>query len=147
MLQIYGITRASLAVGVLGIARAVPAIGVGLLGGSVAGAMDRRRLALASTGSQAAASGLLAAQAFADLGQLWLLYALVALQSSLRAVSGPAARTFIPRLLPAGQVPAGLALNQLTGQVMLVAGPALAGLLTATGSCANFVMVVTQGEG
>jgi hypothetical protein len=35
-------------------------------------------------------------------------------------------------LLPAGQVPAGLALNQLTGQVMLVAGPALAGLLTAT---------------
>jgi hypothetical protein len=57
MLQIYGITRASLAVGVLGIARAVPAIGVGLLGGSVAGAMDRRRLALASTGSQAAPPG------------------------------------------------------------------------------------------
>jgi len=61
MLQIYGVTRASLAVGVLGIARAVPAIGVGLLGGSVADAMDRRRLALASTDSQAAASGCPAA--------------------------------------------------------------------------------------
>jgi MFS family permease len=72
-----------------------------------------------------------AAQAFAGVSQLWLLYALVAVQSALASVDRPARNTFIPRLLPAGQLPAGLALQQITFQVTLAAGPALAGLVAA----------------
>jgi hypothetical protein len=44
VLQIYGMTRAPLAVGALGIARAVPAISIGLLGGSMAGNPGSRPL-------------------------------------------------------------------------------------------------------
>jgi MFS family permease len=104
---------------------------IGLLGGAVADAVDRRRLVLVTSGGNAAVSAGLAAQAFAGLRSVWLLYALVAVSSSLSAVSTPVRRTFIPSLLPADQLTAGLALNRLSFQIMLTTGPALAGLITA----------------
>ena len=130
-LQVYDITRSPFAVGALGIARMVPMLTIGLLGGSLADAVDRRKLVLITTGCLALVSAGLAAQAYAGLQQVWLLYGLVALQSSLSAVNSPARQTFLPQLLAPGLLPAGLALNRLTFQVMLIAGPALAGLLTA----------------
>ena len=130
-LQVYDMTRSSLAVGAIGIAQMVPLLTIGMLGGSLADAVDKRKLVLVVTCCTAAVSGGLAGQAFAGLHQLWLLYALVALQSSFSAINAPARRSFIPSLLDADQVAAGLALNRVTGQVMLTVGPALAGLITA----------------
>jgi hypothetical protein len=130
-LQVYEITRSPFAVGALGIARLVPTLTIGLLGGSLADAVDRRKLVLATTSCLAVVSAGLAAQAFAGLSQLWLLYGLVAVQAALSAINQPARQTFLPQLLPPGLLPAGIALNRLTFQVMLIAGPALAGLITA----------------
>src|SRR5262249_44257019 len=79
----------------------------------------------------AVVAAALTAQAFAGPGALWLLYALVAAQASLNAVDRPARSTFIPGLLPAGQLAAGLALDRLRFQITLTAGPALAGLIAA----------------
>ena len=109
----------------------VPTVVIGLLGGAIADAVDRRTLVLAATSGSAAVSAALAAQAFAGLRSVWLLYALVAVSSSISAINAPARRTFIPSLLPAGQLTAGLALDRLSFQVMLIAGPAMAGLITA----------------
>jgi len=130
-LQVYQITRSPFAVGALGIARVVPTLTVGLLGGSLADAVDRRKLVLTTTSCLAVVSAALTVQAFAGLSQLWLIYGLVALQASLGAVNMPARQTFLPQLLPPGLLPAGIALNRLTFQVMLIAGPALAGVVTA----------------
>jgi MFS family permease len=130
-LQVYEMTRSPFAVGALGIARVVPTLTVGLLGGSLADAVDRRKLVLTTTSCLAVVSAGLTAQAFAGLSHLWLLYGLVTLQSALSAVNMPARQTFLPQLLPPRLLPAGIALNRLTFQVMLVAGPALAGLITA----------------
>ncbi len=144
MLQVYDITRSPFAVGAIGIARMTPMLTVGLLGGSLADAVDRRRLVLVTTGLLALVSAGLAAQAFAGLSLVWLLYGLVAVQSALDAINAPARQTFMPRLLPADQVAAGLALNRLAFQVMLIAGPALAGLITAaTGSLRACYLVDT----
>jgi MFS family permease len=129
ILQVYQLTRSSFAVGLVGVAQVVPTLAIGLLGGSVADAVDRRKLVLVASGGLAAVSGGLAAQAFAGARQVWLLYLLVAAQSALIAVHRPASGTFIPGLLPAGQVPAGLALNRLSGQITMTAGPALAGVI------------------
>ena len=131
ILQVYNLTRSPFAVGAVGVAEMVPTLAVGLLGGSVADAADRRKLVLVTTSCMAAVSAAFAAQAFAGLRLVWLLYALVAVQSALGAVDRPARSTFIPRLLAASQLPAGLALNRLSFQVMLTAGPALAGLIAA----------------
>jgi MFS family permease len=133
MLQVYRITHSSAAVGALGLALFVPLLAVGLFGGSFADAVDRRRLALATSTCQVVLSAALAAQAFAGLRQLWLLYGLVAAQSLVGAVGGPVRRTFVPRLLPPALVPAGVALNQLSFQASITAGPLLAGVLVAAG--------------
>ena len=131
MLQVYDLTRSPFAVGAIGVAQMVPTLIVGLLGGPVTDAMDRRKLALITSTGLAAVSAALTLQAFAGLGVLWLLYALVALQASFNAVDRPARSTFVPGLLPAGQLAAGLALDRLTFQITLTAGPALAGLIAA----------------
>ncbi len=73
MLQVYDITRSSFAVGAIGIARMTPMLTVGLLGGSLADAIDRRKLVLVTTSLLALVSAGLAAQAFAGLSLVWLL--------------------------------------------------------------------------
>ena len=130
-LQVFEITRSPFAVGAIGIARMVPMLTIGLLGGSLADAVDRRKLVLITTSCLAVVSAAMAAQAFAGLQLVWLLYGLVAVQSSLGAINSPARQVFVPQLLPPGQLAAGLALNRLSFQVMLITGPALAGLITA----------------
>ncbi len=130
-LQIYQMTRSPFAVGAIGLARVVPTLTIGLLGGSLADAVDRRKLVLITSTCLAAISAVLAAQAFADLSALWLLYALVVLQSAVSSLDTPARRSFLPGLLTPDLRPAGIALNRLSFQVTLIAGPALAGLITA----------------
>ena len=130
-LQVYDITRSPLAVGAIGVAQLVPTVTIGLLGGAIADAVDRRKLILVTSGCSAAGSAGLAAQAFAGLRLVWLLYALVAFSSAASAISAPVRRGLVSNLLPADRVAAGLALQRLTFQIMLTAGPAMAGLITA----------------
>ena len=131
ILQVYDLTHSPLAVGGVGVAQMVPTLLIGLAGGTITDAIDRRKLVLVTSSCLAAVSAAFAAQAFAGLELVWLLYALVAVQSSLTALDRPARATFVPGLLPASQLPAGLALNQLSFQITLIAGPALAGLIAA----------------
>jgi MFS family permease len=80
---------------------------------------------------QTAVSAALAAQALAGLRVTGLLYALVAMQSAVAAIDWPVRAAMVPSLLPAEQRTAGLALIRLSFQVVLVVGPALAGVITA----------------
>jgi MFS family permease len=132
-LQVWRLTHAAIAVGLLGLARMIPALTVAMVGGSLADATDRRKLVLITSGCAMGVSALFAAQAIAGLRQLWLLYVLVVVGASINSITGPARRTFAPRLLPASLLPAGLALNQLMLPVSMIAGPALAGLIAAAG--------------
>jgi MFS family permease len=131
MFQIWDLTRSSLAVGLLGLTF-VPVLVVGLLGGAIADSVDRRRLGLVTSALLMAVSAAFAAQAYADLGQLWLLYALAMVQAVLQAIGAPARRTFTPRLVPPEQLTAAIALNTLSGRIAMLAGPALAGLIAAS---------------
>ena len=130
-LQAWDITHSTTAVGGLGVAVFVPMLVIGLPGGTLADRVDRRKLVLAVTVAQAAVSALLFAQAFAGLRSVWLLYGLQAGSSALGAIGAPARQTFIPKLVPAGQLTAAMALNRIIFQVAMTAGPALAGLITA----------------
>jgi MFS family permease len=130
-LQVYDITRSPFAVGAIGLAALGPMLVVGLLGGPLIDAMDRRKLVLITSICLAAVSAVLAAQAFAGLSVLWLLYALIAVQSGLEALNLPARRALVPSLLAPDRLSAGLALNRISFQVTLIVGPALGGLITA----------------
>ncbi|MGW4812313.1 MFS transporter [Kitasatospora cineracea] len=131
MFQVWEQTRSTVWTGAVGLAQAVPLLVLGLLAGALVDRSDRRALYLLATAGQAGCALLLAAQAL--LGHLPAagVIALVAGQSVFVAVGGPAARTFLPRLLPAGQLAAGLALNRVAFQGAMLLGPALGGLLIA----------------
>jgi MFS family permease len=130
-LQVYDITRSPFAVGAIGLAALGPMLAAGLLGGPLIDAMDRRKLILITSTCLAGVSAALAAQAFAGLSALWLLYVLIAVQSGLAALNLPARRALVPSLLPPDRLPSGLALNRISFQLTLIIGPALGGLITA----------------
>jgi MFS family permease len=130
-LQVYDLTRSSAAVGGIGAATLVPLLLVTVPGGTLADRLDRRRLVLVATVGQAAVSAVLFALTAFGGASVWPLYALVAAGSALSAVSAPAWQTFIPRLVPRGQLAAAMALNRIIFQVVLISGPSLAGLAVA----------------
>ena len=132
-LQVFRISHSSAAVGAVGIAFAVPAIAVGMVGGVLIDSVDRRRLVLLTSSVQALMSVAFAAQAFAGTNALWLLYALTAVQGGVGAINAPARRTFMPRLLSRELMPAGAALSSISGYAAMISGPAIAGAITAGG--------------
>jgi MFS family permease len=130
-LQVYDLTRSPAAVGGLGVAMFIPLLLITLPGGTLADRVDRRRLVLAVAVGQMALSAVLFALAAFGGASLWSLYALVALGAAFSAVSAPAQQTFIPRLVPREQLGAAMALNRIVFQVVMIAGPSLAGVVTA----------------
>ena len=65
--QVYAMTHSSFAVGAIGLTVAVPLIAVGLLGGSLADAVDRRKLVLLTSSGLALLSFVFALQAALNL--------------------------------------------------------------------------------
>ena len=128
-LQVFALTGSSLSVGLIGLFALVPLIGFGLVGGAIADSMDRRRLVTITSSGLMLVALALVVQAALDLRQVWLLYAIVAVQSALFAVDSPARGTVEPRLLPLPLIPAAQTIRMLGFNVGVTGGPLLAGLL------------------
>ncbi|MCL8012874.1 MFS transporter [Streptomyces sp. AS02] len=128
MYQVWEMTHSAVWSGAVGVAQVVPMVGVGLFAGAWVDRGDRRRIFLVATVGQAMCALLLAVQGFTGGVPVAGILSLVAAGACFGAVGGPAAGVFVPRLLPKEQVAAGLALNQVTGQAMMLLGPALGGL-------------------
>ncbi|MFI7104571.1 MFS transporter [Streptomyces sp. NPDC050161] len=129
--QVWDLTGSPVGTGAIGLATGLPMVLFGLLGGTLADAVDRRAVVRATTAGQLLAAAGLCAQALMDNRNVLLLLALVAMGSACGALGAPARRTFPVRLLPTGQVAAGLALTNVSFQAAMLAGPALAGLVIA----------------
>ncbi|GAA2883841.1 MFS transporter [Pseudonocardia halophobica] len=129
--QVWELTASPVLVGVVGLATGVPIAVFGTLGGTLADALDRRRLVLFTSAGAAVVAVLLAVQAAVGLRSWLLVLALVAAQTGCSALGSSARRTFVPRLLPRDQVAPGLALNHISFQGAMLVGPALAGLVIA----------------
>ncbi|WP_158224416.1 MULTISPECIES: MFS transporter [Amycolatopsis] len=131
LLQSWDLTHSPAAVGGTGLAIGVPRILSAFFGGALADCANRRRLVLVSGLGLIAGSFALTVQSAVHWSSIWLIYLISAVKAVLSSVSGPARATFIPSLLTADQVPAGVALNQVASQWSVFAGPTMAGWLTA----------------
>jgi MFS family permease len=129
MFQVWQTTHSTIWAGAVGVAQAVPIIVFGLFAGSLVDRTDRRRFYLIAVAGQAGCSALLMLRGFTSGLPVVGVLVLVAAQSCFVAGAGPAARTFLPRLLPPTQLAAGLALNRVSFQAAMLLGPALAGLV------------------
>jgi MFS family permease len=130
--QVYQLTRSSLAVGAVGIVVLVPLVVMGLLGGAIADAMDRRKLTLITSSALLVLAVALTLQAVLHLRQVWLLYLIAAVQGAFSAVDSSARGAILPRLVRRELMPAANALGQLGFNTGLSLGPLLGGLLIAT---------------
>jgi hypothetical protein len=130
-LQVYLLTRSSLAVGLVGLAQLGPLLVCSLVGGALVDAVDRRILLVWVQLTRGALAVGLVANALRPQPMLWPLYVLTAAGAGLQAVDAPARTAAIPALVRRELLPAAAALHQILMQVGLVAGPALAGLVVA----------------
>ncbi|KNH22854.1 MFS transporter [Arthrobacter sp. ZBG10] len=130
-LEVYRLTQDSFYVGLLGIFALVPLVVGGLLGGSIADSHDRRRVALLASSVLWLTTGLIALQSWFQLGNVWVLYLLVALQSGAHAINQPARSAIIPMLIRKELLPAANALSMMSFGLAMTAGPLLAGVLVA----------------
>lgn len=132
MLHVYALTGSDFAVAMVAVAGLVPMVLAGLYGGMLADAFDRRMVALVAACITFASTALLAALAWSGDETVWWLYALSIVNSAANSVVMATKSAITPRLLPRELLPAAAALNGVTVGIMVMAGPALAGVLVAT---------------
>jgi MFS family permease len=136
-LQIYEITKSTLAVALVGGIALVPMIVAGLWGGMLADAFDRRRvLVITAIVSWVCILGLVGFATVEAINgashvPLWPLYALTTLTTMASTISQATRSAVIPRILPADMVSRASALNGISGGLQFTIGPAFAGVLVA----------------
>jgi MFS family permease len=129
--QIFVLSHSATLVGLLGAFELGPMIVVSLVGGAFADRTDRRRqLAIAQLGV-IAASGALAAAAFAGKPPVGVVLVLGGLLAGGSALDGVTRSAIVPNVLAPERLKTGLALNFGIYQVTGIVGPAVGGLLIA----------------
>jgi MFS family permease len=132
--HVYLLTGSPLALGFVGLTRALPTILFSLWGGVVADRRDRRAVMLAAQSVMTVGALALAGLTVTHRETLVALYLLNALGAAAGAFDNPSRQALIPRLVPVADLPGALALNLAMFQTAQIAGPALAGLLIAGGT-------------
>lgn len=129
--QVYQLTGSTLQVGLVSFVELVPLLTLTLVGGSIADAVDRRRLLL-WTESLLLLTGIgFVVNSSLEEPRVWALFVLAFLAASFFCLGVGAMRSLTPHLVPEEQIVAASNLNGLYSNLGAVAGPAMAGLLIA----------------
>ncbi len=136
--QIYELTHDPLSLGLIGLAEAVPFIGVALFAGHVADRVDRRRISLVALSALFLCS--LALFAFTlkpgiiSAGRVWPIYLVIFLSGIARSFLQPARSALGAELVPRELYPNAVTWRSSTWQLAEVVGPAIGGLVYGFGS-------------
>jgi len=127
--EVFRLTHSSLDVGLVSLTQLLPLIGGSMLGGSIADAVDRRKLLLITQCSLAACSAGLAINVMQKHPAVWPLFAISALAAGIASIDQPTRSALFITLVKRDDYASATALWQLLFQVGVVVGPAVAGLL------------------
>ena len=144
--QIFKLTNDPLALGLIGLAEAIPSITVSLFAGHVADSVRRKRIVvpavvvlvlcaatlwwLAHPAQQALLAGGRVHSAALHATLVWPLYLVIFVSGIARGFMGPALFAFMPQLLPGrAALPNAVTWSSTTWQASAVLGPAIGGLL------------------
>lgn len=130
-LQIFQITRSSIAVAALNVAMAVPMVLALIVGGVLSDRRDRRELMLWSRTAYAVGVVLFFVNALLPEPQVALIYLAGIISGAAGGISVPAMMAATPALVGRERLAAAAALSGLAMQIGGIVGPALAGALIA----------------
>ena len=131
---LYEITGSPLLLGVGGIMRALPIFVFGLLAGTIADRVDRRKLLLFTQSGSALTSLALGAVVATGGVEPWHIYLASAINGTLMTFDAPARRSMYLTLVPRSELQNANTLNAGLFRIARLVGPSLAGILiVATG--------------
>jgi MFS family permease len=129
--QVYSIRHRPLDLGLVGLAEFVPLPVLALPAGQLADRVSRRSVAAVAGALQVGIAGLLLAITAIGPHSIWPFLAVGLLNGVASAVGTPATRALTPELVPLDLLQGAIALRSVAGQIGVVAGPALGGLIFA----------------
>lgn len=127
--QVYEISGSALQLGVLGLVRFFPSLGMSLLGGVVADTYDRRRIVVIAQTVPLAASVTLALITASGAIGLAYIYGIVLVVALASAFENPARQALLPSLVRPETFANAVTVNSTFQQLGFVTGPAIGGLL------------------
>src|SRR5580704_6690922 len=119
--EAYRLTRSTLVVGLVGLAQLVPLLAGALWGGTLADAMDRRKVLVLTQVAMATAVGGLVVNASLSRPAIWPLFVCTAAGAGFQGVDWPARRAALPMLVDSPDLTAAFALQTSIQQLALVA--------------------------
>jgi MFS family permease len=145
--QVYELTKDPLSLGLIGLAEAVPSIGVSLYAGHIADIMQRKKIILICVSTLLLCSSLLLFFTFqpADFFPahgVWPIYAVIFLSGIARGFLSPAFFSFMPQLIPRNLYSNAVTWNSTLWETATIAGLALGGLIYIFGITAAYTVDV-----
>ncbi len=130
--QVYERTGSTAMVGLLALTELIPLVVLPIVGGTIADAVERRRMLMIAHAVTATLSVALVVNAFLPEPRVWILFVFSFLWASAYSLYSPALRAWPARLLTPDLYTSALALEVVYYQSAALTGPVLAGVLIAT---------------
>jgi MFS family permease len=127
--QVFAIRREPLDLGLIGLAEFVPLLVLALPAGHLADLLPRRAVAALALALMVGVAGGLLAVTIASVGVVWPYFVLAALTGVASAIGWPAYSALTPEVVPPDLLAGAVALRSVAGQIAVIAGPAVGGLL------------------
>ena len=126
---VFDLTGSALQLGLLALARALPAVALGLAGGVFADKVDKRRLLMATTSGIAVIYLVLATLTLTGVVQVLHILAAVFLVGGLQAFDQPSRQAIFPNLIDRRDMMSAVALNSTVHPGTRILAPLIAGLM------------------
>ena len=130
--QVYAISNSALQLGLIGLVRFVPALGMSLLGGAVADSYNRRNIILISQLVPLTVAVVMFAAIASGRVTLALLYAVVLVTGLASAFEQPARQAILPAIVPPHLFARAIAINSTMQALAFATGPTVAGAAIAS---------------
>lgn len=131
--QVYAISGSALSLGIVGLVAFAASLATSLVGGAIVDAYDRRTILLLAQVTPGLGSVAMLAALASDRASLELIYALVLVTGIAQALEFPARQAILPATVPKHLFARALTVNSASQSLTAVTGPAIGGVLIATG--------------
>jgi predicted MFS family arabinose efflux permease len=118
-------------VGLVSLTALVPSLVGSIGGGTVADAVDRRRMLIVTQILLASCNGVLALNSFLSHTRLWVLFVVAAGAAAVQGADWPTRLALLPKIVDREDLPSAYALQIFVSNIAMVAGPALGGVIIA----------------